>query len=434
MEFICKNINVDSKGVLTFNGYNALDLIKKYGSPLYVFDEDRIRENIRIYVNALKKYFGENSYPLYASKAASFKRIYEICNEENIGSDVVSSGEIYIAKEAKFPLEKTYFHGNNKTDEDIEYAIKCGVGMFVVDNEDELFALDEIAGKYKIIQNILIRLTPGIDPHTYAAVATGKVDSKFGNAIATGQAEKIFLKAIGLKNVKLHGFHCHVGSQVFDNTVYLQSSKIMLEFIALIKNKYDFVTKELNLGGGYGVRYTNEDPIIDIDNNIKELSEAMKKTCKKLNIDLPNIRMEPGRSIIADAGITLYTCGTKKMIEGYKNYISIDGGMSDNPRYALYKSKYTILNASRMNEENDLKCSLVGRCCESGDIIQEDIYLPSTTKRGDIIAVLTTGAYNYAMSMNYNKITKLPIIMVNKYKSYIAVKRETFADLIRNDL
>lgn len=434
MEFICKNINVDSKGVLTFNGYNALDLIKKYGSPLYVFDEDRIRENIRIYVNALKKYFGENSYPLYASKAASFKRIYEICNEENIGSDVVSSGEIYIAKEAKFPLEKTYFHGNNKTDEDIEYAIKCGVGMFVVDNEDELFALDEIAGKYKIIQNILIRLTPGIDPHTYEAVATGKVDSKFGNAIATGQAEKIFLKAIGLKNVKLQGFHCHVGSQVFDNTVYLQSSKIMLEFIALIKNKYDFVTKELNLGGGYGVRYTNEDPIIDIDNNIKELSEAMKKTCKKLNIDLPNIRMEPGRSIIADAGITLYTCGTKKMIEGYKNYISIDGGMSDNPRYALYKSKYTILNASRMNEDNDLKCSLVGRCCESGDIIQEDIYLPSTTKRGDIIAVLTTGAYNYAMSMNYNKITKLPIIMVNKYKSYFAVKRETFADLIRNDL
>lgn len=434
MDFICDNLNVNENGVLTFNGYSAEDLIKEYGSPLYVFDENKIRENARIYVNAMKKYFTSDSYPLFASKAASFKQIYRIVNEEGMGSDVVSCGEIYVAKMAGFPLENTYFHSNNKTDADIEFAMDNNVGYIVVDNKEELDAVSLYASKRNMTQKILIRLTPGIDPHTYEAVATGKVDSKFGSAIATGAAETIFAYALTKSNIDIVGFHCHVGSQLFDSSVYEASSKIMLGFIALCKNKYNFITRILNIGGGYGVRYVKEDPIIDIEENIKNLSIYLKNECKELGISLPSIRMEPGRSIVANAGITLYTAGSKKIIEGYKAYVSIDGGMTDNPRYALYKSKYTVLNASRMNEACDFVCSVVGRCCESGDIIQENVSLPSATQKGDIIAVLTTGAYNYSMASNYNKIPRLPIIMVNKEKSYIAVKRESFEDLVRNDI
>lgn len=429
---ICNNLT-NKEGTLYFNGYNTLDLAKKYGTPLYVMDEDRIHQNIRVYKDAMHKYFGEGSFPLYASKAASFKQIYRIAKEEDIGIDVVSMGEIFTAKSVGFPMHKAYFHSNNKTEEDIRFAIDSGVGYFVVDCFEELQAIDNISKEKGIIQNVLLRLTPGIDPHTYEAVATGKVDSKFGSAIETGQAEQITEFALSLKHICLIGFHCHIGSQIFDSSIFIKGSEIMLQFICDMKKKYNYVTEQLDLGGGFGVRYTDSDPIIDIEKEIDTVSKTILDKARELGISVPQIRMEPGRSIVADAGLTLYTVGSVKRIPGYKNYVSIDGGMTDNPRFALYKSKYTVLNAGKLNDTKVLKADLVGRCCESGDIIQKDVDFANTQK-GDIVAVLTTGAYNYSMASNYNRICRPAVVMVGKKGDYIAVKRESLEYLTENDL
>lgn len=431
---ICNNLKINSKGHLCFAGLDTTELAKKYGTPLYVMDENKIREKCRIYVNSLKAVFGDKASPLYASKAASFKQIYRIMSEENMGIDVVSSGEIYTAVSAGYDVSKAYFHSNNKTDSDIEYAIKNKVGCFVVDNREELFAIDKIAKENGINQKVLLRLTPGIDPHTYEAVATGKVDSKFGSAIETGQAEEITKIALSLKNISLYGFHCHLGSQMFDSTVFIDGAKIMLDFIKDMKVKLNFETRELDLGGGYGVRYTEADQNIDIAENIAMVGNFIKSYCKELEIEMPFIKMEPGRSIVADAGLTLYTVGTVKKITGYKNYVSVDGGMTDNPRYALYGSDYTVLLANRANDPKTFKCSLVGRCCESGDILQENIMLPENITRGETVTVLTTGAYNYSMASNYNRIPRPALVMINDGKDYLSIKRESLEDICSNDI
>jgi len=434
-EFICDNLSVNEKGHLCLAGVDTVALAEKHGTPLYLMDEGKIREKCRTYVNAMREAFGVNALPLYAGKAASFKQIYRIINEEGMGTDLVSSGELFTAASVGFPLSRAYFHSNNKTDFDIAYAIDEGVGYFVVDNVEELDAIDRIAGEKTVKQKILLRLTPGIDPHTYEAVATGKVDSKFGSAIETGQAEQIAKYATELENIELYGFHCHVGSQVFDSDVFLSASEIMLDFVALMKKKYGFVTRELDIGGGYGVRYRDTDPTIGIAANIKLVAAHMQAYSAKLGIDMPAVRMEPGRSIVADSGMTLYTAGTVKRIPGYKNYVSVDGGMADNPRYALYKSPYTVCLASRMNSPTPtFNCTIAGRCCESGDLIQENVTLPADIVRGDIIAVLTTGAYNYSMSSNYNRLTKPPVVMIKDGADYVAVKRETLEDICKNDI
>ncbi|MBQ8599825.1 MAG: diaminopimelate decarboxylase [Clostridia bacterium] len=431
---ICKNLTISTEGHLLFAGQDVASLLREYGSPLYLFDEDRIRENCRTYYNAMKEAFGEKALPLYASKAASFKEIYRIVNSEQLGIDVVSCGEIYTAKAAGFDLSKTYFHSNNKTDEDIAFAIENGIGYFVADNEEELYAVDRIAAEKGICQKILLRLTPGIDTHTYEAINTGKVDSKFGSAIETGQAEAITKLALKLPHLQLMGFHCHVGSQVFDSDTFFRSAEIMLNFMAEMAKKHHYIAEELDLGGGYGVRYTESDPTIDIAANIHQVADCVKTKCAALGLPLPAIRLEPGRSIVADAGLTLYTVGTIKQIPGYKNYVSVDGGMTDNPRFALYNAPYTVVAAEKMNEETDFHCSVVGRCCESGDIIQENVALPSTIKRGDVLAVLTTGAYNFSMASNYNRIPRLPVVMLKEGTARLVVKRETLDDLIRNDI
>ena len=434
IEMICDNITVSKEGRLVFAGCDTVDLAHKYGTPLYLLDENKIREKCRIYKEAFKKHFGEGSKPLYASKANCFKRIYEIMTEEDMGIDVVSSGEIYTALKAGYDISKAYFHSNNKTDEDISYAIGNGIGYFVADNIEEVKAVDREAAKRGIRQKLLLRLSPGIDPHTYEAISTGKVDSKFGTAIETGQAEEITLLTLDMPNVELVGFHCHIGSQVFAEDVFERAAVVMLEFIADMKKKQDYTARQLDLGGGYGVRYTESDPVLDIDQKVGEVAAAVKEACNRLGIEMPEIHMEPGRGIIADAGMTLYTVGTVKKITGYKNYVSIDGGMPDNPRYALYKSSYTCLAANKMNEEADFKCSVVGRCCESGDIIQENVLLPGSMRRGDIVSVCTTGAYNYSMASNYNRLPRPPIVMLRNGESYVTVKRESLEDLCRNDI
>ena len=432
---ICDNITVGRNGHLYFAGQDTVELAKQYGTPLYLMDEDKIRENCRVYTEAFKKHFGENARPLYASKANCFKRIYEIMREENMGIDVVSSGEIYTAIQAGYDLSRAYFHSNNKTDADIAYGMDNNIGYFVADNVEEIKAIEAEAARRGIKQKVLLRLTPGIDPHTYEAIATGKVDSKFGSAIETGQAEEITVFTLAQPHVELMGFHCHVGSQVFGEDIFERAAVVMLEFIADMKAKHGFLAPQLDLGGGYGVRYVESDPYLDVDTKVGQVAAAIKEACARLNIEMPEIHMEPGRSIVAAAGMTLYTCGTVKKIPGYKNYVSIDGGMPDNPRFALYGSKYTCLVANKMNEECDFVASIVGRCCESGDIIQEGVSVPSSVGRGDTVAVCTTGAYNYSMASNYNRLPRAPIVMLRGgSESYVAVRRESFADLCINDL
>lgn len=430
---ICNNLSVNDSNHLTFAGLDTVELAKKYGTPLMLMDENKIREKCSIYREAMKEYFTEDSMPLFASKSLSFKYIYKIADSENIGIDCVSPGEIFTAVKAGFPMERSYFHGNNKTDDDIRFAIENGVGHFVCDSIEEISVINEIAGQMGVKQKVLLRITPGIDPHTHKKISTGSVDSKFGVAIETNQAYELVEKTLKLPNIELQGYHCHIGSQIFDYDPFADAARIMIKFIAETRTRFGYTAKELNLGGGMGVRYTEDDPEIDYAANIKGIADIMKELCAEYNLELPKILMEPGRSIVADAGMTLYTAGYLKEITGLKNYISIDGGMTDNPRFTLYQSPYTVLLANRMNEAKDYKCTVAGRCCESGDIIQEDVMMPKP-KRNDTIAVLTTGAYNYAMASHYNKIPKPAIVMIKDGKDFTVVKRESLEDMISNEI
>ena len=432
-DFLCHNITATEDGTLLFAGQDTTKLAAQYGTPLYLIDEDRIRELCRIYKNGVQKGFGDNAKVYYASKAASFKQMYRIMREEGLGVDVVSAGEIHTAAMAGFPMEKACFHSNNKTEDDIAYAMDQGVGTFVIDNEEELYDIDRLAGERGIKQRVLIRITPGIDTHTYEAINTGKVDSKFGFAIETGQGAAITKLALTFSNIHLAGFHSHVGSQVFDSDIYIRTADIMLEFVAEMQRTLGVVTEELDMGGGYGVRYTTADPMIDIEENLVQVGTFMKQKAEELGITLPVISFEPGRSIVADAGMTLYTVGTLKTIPGYKTYVSVDGGMTDNIRFALYGAEYTLLPCNNVEKERTMQCSVVGRCCESGDIIAENIRLPETIKRGDLLACLTTGAYHYSMASNYNRLPRPPIVMLRGGESTVAVRRETVQDVCALD-
>lgn len=430
---VCNNVSLNNEGHLTFAGMDTVLLAQKYGTPLYLMDENKIREHMRSYRNAMQKYFPKGSVPEFASKAFSAKCIYEIAKEEGIDIDTVSSGEIYTALKAGFPMERCFFHGNNKTDADIRFALDCGVGCFVIDNEDEMVALNEIAGEMGVVQKALLRVSPGIDPHTHQKIVTGSVDSKFGVAIETGQALELTSKILECKNIKFLGFHCHIGSQIFESEPFIMAADMMFSFIAEVKKTLGFTAEILNLGGGFGTKYVEEDPEIDYEEKICEIAKVLNGQCEKYGIDIPKIKMEPGRSLVADAGMTLYTVGSVKEITGYKNYVSVDGGMPDNPRFALYESKYTVEIANRMNENKNFVADVAGRCCESGDIIAENISMPKP-QRGDILAVLTTGAYNYSMASNYNRIPKPPVVMIKDKTDRIVIKRETVEDICRLDV
>lgn len=430
---ICDNVSINEKGHLAFRGFDTVDLAEKYGTPLYLMDENKIRDHIRTYKTAMENFFPVGSVPEFASKACAFKQIYRIMAEEGIDIDVVSGGEIYTAKSAGFPMERAFYHGNSKSDCDIEFAIDMGVGYFVVDNEEEAIAIDQIAEKKGITQKVLLRVSPGIDPHTHKKISTGSVESKFGVAIETGQAKELTENILKLNNISLEGFHCHIGSQIFESDPFVTACEIMVNFISETKNSLGFVPNMLNLGGGFGVRYVESDPEIDYYEKIGEVAKALDEYCKKANISCPVIHMEPGRSLVADAGMTLYSVQNVKEITGYKNYISIDGGMTDNPRYTLYESEYTVMLASRANAPKDFTATISGRCCESGDLIQEDVALPKP-ERNEILAVLTTGAYNYSMASNYNRVPRPPVVMLNDNGDYIAVKRESFEDICSLDV
>ena len=429
---IYSNIGTNVLGHMTIAGHDATELVKGYGDALMVLDENAVRQNCNVYTSSMKKYFPNGSMPVYASKALCFKGFYPILDSEGFGADAVSPGEIYTIKAAGFDMEKVYFHGNNKTDTDLEFAINSNVGYIVVDSLSELLTLDGIAGNIGAVQKILLRLAPGIDPHTHAKISTGGIDTKFGIAIATGQALAVVKVALSLKNIKLCGFHCHIGSQIFECEPFCDAADIMLGFIKEVKSAFDYETEILNLGGGFGVRYVESDPEISIKKNLEVLGTHIKNVCASLGICEPKIVLEPGRSIVANACTTLYEAGNIKVIPEIKNYVSVNGGMTDNPRYTLYGSKYTVVNASKANEACDFKCTLAGRCCESGDILQEDILIAKPEK-GDIIAVLGTGAYNYSMASNYNRICRPALIIVKGDDVRIGIRRETFEDLVKYD-
>ena len=430
---IHQHFDVNSKGHLTVGGMDTVELAAKHGTPLYLLDENVIREQCRTYIKAARQCFGEDALPLYASKALCFTEMYRIAADEGMGIDCVSGGELYTAHRAGFPAERIYFHGNNKTDADIRDAMDIGVGTFVVDNTDELSAVSAEAARRGITQRILLRITPGIDPHTHRAVVTGNVDSKFGSAIVTGQAMEIVKAAIAAEGVDLAGLHCHIGSQIFDIEPFADAAGIMTRFISEIKDVCGYDIRELNLGGGLGVRYTEYDREIDYADCVRQIAEVVRKACEGCGIAMPRIILEPGRSLVAAAGATLYTVGSVKRIPGFKNYISVDGGMPDNPRYALYQSQYTAVIANRANAPRDFRATLAGRCCESGDLLGENMEI-QTAERGDILAVLVTGAYNYSMASNYNRLPRPAVVMIKDGEDRVAVRRETYADLVRNDV
>ena len=422
------HINVNEQNHLTVGGLDAIELAREFGTPLYLIDADVVREKCREYKAAAEKYFGADAFPLYASKSLCFSAMYKLVNEEGLGSDCVSGGELFVALHAGFPAEKLYFHGNNKPYREICEALDAGVGCFVVDNEEELRTIDAEAQKRGKVQKILLRIAPGIDPHTHKSVSTGRVDSKFGSAIATGRAEEMIKLAISMESINLAGLHCHIGSQIFDIEPFTEESFVMTAFIAEMEKKYGITLGELNLGGGLGVPYTKYDRPVNYTEAIADMSRVIAAQCEKNGTKMPKIILEPGRSLVAEAGVTLYTVGSVKEIPGFRKYVSVDGGMTDNPRFALYGSQYTIALANKITESADFKCSVAGRCCESGDMIQEDIMLQKPV-RGDILAVFVTGAYNHSMASNYNCVLRPPIVSISGGKDSVAVRRETFDDL-----
>ncbi len=430
--FVSECLGINEKNHLTIGGLDTVDLAKEYGTPLYVMDENLIRKNCRLYKNAMEKYYGDGLV-LYANKAFCSLWTCRLAAEEGLGLDVVSGGELFTAQKAGFPMEKICFHGNNKTAEELEMAVENRVGHIVVDNLYELELLDSIAAKHKTVQKIMFRIKPGIDAHTHSFIQTGQIDSKFGVALENGEAFDLIQKVIGMHNVKLTGLHCHIGSQIFEIEPFCKAAEVMMDLIGDLKEQLGIEIDELNLGGGYGIMYTEKDDPIAYDQYIQHVSEVVKETAKKRSVKLPKIYMEPGRSIVASAGITLYTIGGIKDIKNVRKYVSVDGGMCDNPRYILYQSEYTAVVANHADEKPSETVTIAGKCCESGDLLAKDLML-SQTSVGDTLAVLATGAYNYSMASNYNRIPRPAVVAVSDGKARVVIKRESYEDLVRNDL
>ena len=430
---LTKGLKIGENGHLFIEGCDAVELAKEYGTPLYVMNESLIRENCQRYKKFFNSNFSAASFPCYASKALSCLEIYRIMKEEGMGVDVVSGGELYTAVTAGFPADKIFFHGNNKTEAELKMAIECGVGRIIVDNLTELKILDSIASEYDKVVNIGFRIKPGIDAHTHDYIRTGQIDSKFGFALENGEAKEAVKIALSCSNINLCQVHCHIGSQIFDTEPFADAVKVMLGFIADVKAEFGYQIKEFNLGGGLGAKYTDADTPLEIEDYLAPVAESFHNSCKELGIEEPAFHIEPGRSIVGESGTTLYTIGNVKEIKDVRTYVSVDGGMCDNIRYALYKAEYTVLNASKSQGHVLQNVTVAGKCCESGDLLQEGVSLVDP-QHGDILAVLTTGAYNYSMSSNYNRILRPAILMVKEGRARVVVQRESFADLLNNDI
>ncbi|NLZ53079.1 MAG: diaminopimelate decarboxylase, partial [Thermoanaerobacteraceae bacterium] len=406
---------------------------KEFGTPLYVMDENRVRDNCRSYLNSMRS-LHENSEVIYAGKAFLTMEMCRIIQEEGLCLDVVSGGELYTAIKAQFPAIKIYFHGNNKSYDELKMAVEYGVGRIIVDNFYELELLRDLTKKYPGTKiKILLRLTPGIEAHTHDYIKTGQLDSKFGFGMENGHAMMAVESALSIKGLRLMGFHCHIGSQIFDDEPFKDAAKIMIKFAKTVSEKYGYNTREIDFGGGFGIKYRESDKPLPIKEYIKALVTSVKENCHKYGLPIPKLSIEPGRAIVGEAGTTLYTIGAIKNIPGVRKYVSVDGGMSDNIRPALYGAKYSAVIANKANKPNEEKVSIAGKCCESGDMLIWDIELPKI-EPGDILAVFSTGAYHYSMASNYNMIPKPAVVFVKDNTARLVVRRQTYEDLLSNEV
>lgn len=426
-------LGINQAGHLSIGGCDTLELTRRFGTPLYVMDEAQLRRGCREYKTAIDQYYNGNGLPLYASKAFCCKEICRIVNQEGMGLDVVSGGELHTALAAGFPAEKIYFHGNNKSLFELEYALRTNVGQIVLDNFTELEQLDYLAGAAGMRVRVLLRIKPGIDAHTHQFIRTGQIDSKFGFALETGEAMQAARAAVQAKNLELVGVHCHIGSQIFDAAPFELAAEVLMGFLAQVKQELGTELAQLNLGGGIGISYADDDTPLPYGVYFEKVSAVLKEKCAALGLKLPFLLLEPGRSIPGPAGITLYTVGAVKDIPDVRRYVTVDGGMGDNPRYILYGSKYTVLCANRAGEPATETVTVAGRYCESGDLIQEFTKL-QPVQPGDTLAVLATGAYNYSMSSNYNRVPRPPVVMITNGAPRVIIRGEGLDDMDRLDV
>lgn len=433
MEMISPCLEVNGKGHLAISGCDTVELAGQFGTPLYVMSEDEVRRVCKSYVQSFQRFYGGHGCPIYASKAFCCKEICRIVTSEGLDVEVVSGGELYTALQAGVPAGRIHFQGNNKSAGEISFAIENGVGDIVVDSLFELRLVERIAEEHNTVAGISLRIKPGIDAHTHEFIRTGQVDSKFGIDLASGEAMEAVRQSLGLEHVRLKGVHCHIGSQVMEVEPFVHAAEVMLGLLGDIKTTLGVELEHLNLGGGFGVHYTEQDDAVPYEDYMAAVSEMVHKRCGELGLALPKIYIEPGRSVVAEAGITLYTVGAVKEIPGVRNFVSVDGGMFENPRYALYRAEYTCLLANKADGPADYIATVAGKCCESGDLIQEHTPI-QRPQEGDILAVLTTGAYNYSMASNYNRNLKPPCVMVAGGEPRIIIKGETYEDLVRNDV
>ena len=419
-------------GDFEFSGVNLTDLAKKYGTPLYVMSEGKIRERLNeIEVDFLDKY--DNTMAVYASKAFLAKEMVRILKDTQVGMDAVSGGEIYTAMSVGFPMEKVIFHGNNKSISELELAIKNDVGRIVVDNLDEIETINEIAKENNKNVNILMRITPGIESDTHKYIQTAQTDSKFGIPLSENVIDEAFTILKKSTNIKYKGMHFHIGSQLHDNKGHLRAIEIIMNLINYIKDKHSIVTQELNTGGGYGIDYAGEGST-DLRYFTDKIISKVTEESKKYGLERPRIIIEPGRWVVGEAGMTIYEVGFIKEIPDIRTYVGIDGGMTDNIRPSLYQAKYDAVLINKIDEKKDKLVTIAGKCCESGDILIEDLKVPSSIERGDFLGVLSTGAYNYSMASNYNRIPRPALVMIKDGEERLVVKRQSYEDILANEI
>lgn len=419
-------------GELNISGVGVSELKAQYGTPLYVYDENMLVNQCRTFINNFKSSRFKTEV-LYASKAFSCLEVLRIASREGLGVDVVSLGEIHTAYKAGYDMKRAYFHGNNKTREELQYALEVGVGTIVIDNDYEYEMINEIVRESENTVDVLLRINTGIDAHTHEYIKTAKDDSKFGYSVYDETIYDLIADINNQSNLNFVGFHSHIGSQIFEKTSFFEAVKVVMEFTQKVQERLGLTISVLNLGGGFGVYYTEEDRPFELAEFLKEYIEVVERESDNFGLDLTKVVIEPGRSLTCNAGSTLYSVGGVKKTFAGREYVFVDGGMADNPRYALYKAKYEAMLANKMNEEADTTYTVAGKCCESGDMLVMDAKLPKA-EQGDLLLVSSTGAYNYSMSSNYNRLPKLPVVFVKDGTSSLVVKGETLEDLIRQDI
>ncbi|MDQ1909478.1 diaminopimelate decarboxylase [Paenibacillus sp. GD4] len=423
---------INANGHLEIGGCDTVELAERFGTPLYIMDEALIRQRCREYMEAFRA-SGLKFQVAYASKAFCVMAMCRIVEEEGMSLDVVSDGELYTAMQAGFPVERIHFHGNNKSPQEIEMAIDAGIGCFVVDNTVELHMMNAIAAEKRVVVKVLLRLTPGVEAHTHEFISTGQTDSKFGFDMGNGAAYEAVKTAHGLSHLELLGIHSHIGSQIFEVEGFKLAVDKVAAFSVKVRDELGITFSVINLGGGFGIRYVEGDTPLPVAEYVAAITGSIKEHFTKHAYPLPEIWTEPGRSIVGDSGTTLYTVGTHKDIPGVRKYVSVDGGMTDNPRPALYEARYEAMLANRAEASCEEVVSIAGKCCESGDMLIWDVELPKV-QTGDLLAVACTGAYNYAMASNYNRIRRPAVVFVKDGQADVVVKRESYEHLVGNDL